>query len=154
MLFSLDALIRYEADAATIPEIVEDRGWPGFRDLEFQVVEKVARFENSALIDCGGGVVVDLDEDGNEIFSERKVEALRRNSLVVYLRRNPAYLAGRIAGDPNRPSLSDEESFLDIMARRGPWYERAAHHVIECGDEPKTALADRVFSWFAQHAVI
>lgn len=152
MLFSLDALIRYETEARTIPEIVDAQGWPAFRDLEFRVVEKVARFPHSALIDCGGGVVVDLDASGNEVFSERKVEALRRNSLVVYLRRDPQYLAGRIAGDPDRPSLSDAESFLEIMARRDPWYERAAHHVIDCGDESKTVLADRVFSWFAKRA--
>ena len=41
MLFSLDALVRYEAGGSTIPEIVERDGWLGFRDREFEVVEKV-----------------------------------------------------------------------------------------------------------------
>ena len=44
MLFSLDALIRYESKAASIPEIVEARGWSGFRELEFEVVKKVSAF--------------------------------------------------------------------------------------------------------------
>ena len=64
MLFSLDALVRYEADGAKIPEIVAREGWPGFRARELAVVEKVAAIEGGALIDAGGGVVVELDRDG------------------------------------------------------------------------------------------
>jgi shikimate kinase len=148
MLFSLDALIRYEAGGQTIPEIVDDRGWEYFRDLEFGVVQKVARFEDSALLDCGGGVVVDLDESGHEVYSERKVEALRRNALVVYLRRDSEYLERRIGIDPNRPALSNEHSFRQIMARRDPWYRKAAHWTVECGDLSKAVLTDRVLAWF------
>ena len=36
-LMSLDDLIVYEADGASIPEIVEERGWTGFRDVEYLV---------------------------------------------------------------------------------------------------------------------
>lgn len=152
VLFSLDALIRYEAEAASIPQIVAERGWSGFRELEFSVVEKVARFPNSALIDCGGGVVVDLDENGEEVFSRRKVEALRRHGLIVYLYRDLDYLVRRTAGDENRPSLSDQSSFREIMARRDPWYREAADFVLECGDRGKEALVEDVLRWFVAHA--
>ena len=152
MLFSLDALIRYEAGAAAIQEIVAQRGWAGFRELEFEVVEKVSRFRDSALIDCGGGVVVDLDDDGNEILSRRKIDALRRHGHVVYLHRDPEYLSARVAGDPNRPTLSDQESFLDIMARRDPWYREAADLVLECGTTNKQDLATAILRWFLPRA--
>lgn len=152
MLFSLDALVRYEAGAASIPEIVNERGWDGFRELEFDVVEKVARFQSGALIDCGGGVVVDVDETGREIFSERKVEALRRHGRVIYLRRDPHYLAGRVANDPNRPALSDQQSFLEIMARREPWYLRAAHRTVECGTRSKEQITNDILHWFLGEA--
>ncbi|MEE3328495.1 MAG: shikimate kinase [Myxococcota bacterium] len=148
MLFSLDALIRYESQAASIPEIVEDRGWAGFRDLEFEVVEKVSAFSSGALIDCGGGVVVDLDKKGNEIFSKRKVSALKRHSLVVYLERDPDYLLSRIQDDANRPSLSESESFLEIMARRSPWYEQAADLILDCNEQEKSVLAEEILEWF------
>ena len=148
MLFSLDALIRYESEAASIPEIVEDRGWPGFRELEFEVVKKVSAFPSGALIDCGGGVVVDLDEDGNEVFSKRKVKALKRHSLIVYLERDPEYLLSRIEGDTNRPSLSESESFLEIMERRSPWYEEASDLILDCNDQDKGVLADEILAWF------
>ncbi len=147
-LFSLDALIRYEAGGATIPEIVAERGWPVFRDLEFDVVRKVTAFEAGALVDCGGGVVADLDEGGDEVFSERKVEALRSRCHVVYLQRDPEYLERRVAGDPARPSLSEVESLGEIVARRDPWYRRTAHWTLECGELSKSVLTERVLAWF------
>ena len=147
MLFSLDALIRYEADGANIPEIVAREGWAGFRARELAVVEKVAAIEGGALIDCGGGVVVELDRDGRERYSARKVDALRRHGRVVYLHRSLDYLEDR-SEDENRPTLSSDETFQQIMKRRDPWYRRAADHVVECGERSKSALAREILDWF------
>jgi len=148
ILMPLDALIRYEAGGISIPEIVEREGWAGFRERELQVAQKVGAFHGSILADCGGGIVVDLDASGNECFSERKVAALRRHGLIVYLQRDTDYLLTRIAGDASRPALSEARSFEEIMARRDPWYRRAAHHVLECGRLDKEEIADRVLAWF------
>lgn len=148
MLFSLDALVRYEAGGRTIPEIVEDEGWEGFRTREWEVVKKVAAFEGEALIDTGGGVVVELDEDGNECYAKEKVAALRRHGLVVYLSRPIEELEEKVASDPNRPSLSTSASFRQVMKRREPWYRKAAHRVVDCGDRTKNDLADDILGWF------
>jgi shikimate kinase len=148
MLFSLDALVRYEADGATIPEIVAREGWSGFRARELAVVEKVAAIEGGALIDAGGGVVVELDRDGAESYSTRKVDALKRHGRIVYLHRTIDYLANRVEDDGNRPTLSSDASFRQIMKRRDPWYRRAADHVIECGARGKTDLVDEILDWF------
>jgi shikimate kinase len=150
--FSLDALIRYECGARAIPEIVEARGWRGFREVEWQVVRKASAFAGGALLDCGGGVVVDLDDQEREVYSERKVSALREHGIVFYLHRETSYLLERIAGDSNRPSLSDQQSFEEIMARRDPLYRRAAHHVIECGTSKKRDLAETVLEMFLRDA--
>lgn len=147
-LFPLDELIRYEAGGVSIPEIVAQRGWGGFRDLEFQVVEKVSRFPGGALIDCGGGVVVDLDADGQEVFSQSKVAALRCHGHVIYLQRGVKYLQSRIADDPDRPDLSANSSFAEIMERRDPWYRQAAHEVIICGRRSKDLLAREILKRF------
>jgi len=148
MLFSLDALIRYERGGITIPELVEREGWGGFRELEFEVVKRVSAFPGGALLDCGGGVVVDLDASASEIFSDRKVEALRRSCLIVYLTRDVEYLRRRIEGDSNRPVLSNDEGFTEIMKRRDPWYRAAAHHVIQCDDLSKPEITEAVLHWF------
>ncbi len=146
--FSTDALIRYEAGGQTIPEIVEAHGWRRFRDLEFEVLDKLVKMRSGVLLDCGGGITVDLDEQGDEIFSERKVERLRADSIVVYLKRDHQFLADKIAGDTNRPDLSETKSFLEIMARREPWYVQAAHHVVECGDASKNEIATEILKIF------
>lgn len=151
LLLSTDDLIRYECDARSIPEIVEDRGWRGFREVERRVVDKVAAFEQAALIDCGGGVVIELDAHDQEVFSDAKVSALRRHGVVIYLQRSTDYLLGRIAGDHNRPSLSAQESFIELMTRRDPLYRRAAHHVLEAGELAKPELVERVLSLYRQH---
>jgi shikimate kinase len=147
-LFPLDALVRYEAGGKTIPEIVEERGWSGFRELEFEVVRKVGAFPGGALIDCGGGIVVDLDADGNEIYSERKVASLQEHGLLVYLQRDVDYLIAQIGDDPNRPSLSDNASFREIMQRRDPWYRQAADITIQCGTRSKRALTEEILFQF------
>ena len=76
-LYSLDDMIVEEA-GMSIPDIVDTRGWAWFRDLEYDVCVKAARLAREdasgwTLIDAGGGVVVDLDEHGNETYSQRKV---------------------------------------------------------------------------------
>ena len=148
MLFSLDAMIRYEADGAKIPEIVAREGWAGFRARELAVVDKVSAIEGGALIDCGGGVVVELDRDGRERYSARKVDALRRHGRVVYLHRALDYLEKRADDDENRPTLPGDETFRQVMKRRDPWYRRAADYVVECGDRSKGSLAGEILDWF------
>lgn len=148
MLLSMDALVRYEAGGRTIPEIVEREGWPGFRARELEVVEKVAAFAGGALIDTGGGVVAELGPDGAERYSARKVDALHRHGRVVYLERTPEYLELRAAVGPDRPALSTSETFRQIIERRDPWYRRAAHHVLDCGERPKADLASMILDWF------
>lgn len=148
MLLSLDVLIRYESGAVTIREIVEQHGWREFREREFAALQRAAAFERGALLDCGGGIVVDLDDHDREQFSQRKVDLLRDHCFVVYLRRNAEDLQARIGDDPNRPPLSGEESFLELMARRDPWYEAAAHCVIERGELSKPDLVEAVLGAF------
>lgn len=146
-LFSLDALIRYEAGGLSIAELVAREGWPGFRAREREVVRKVSAIEGGALVDCGGGVVVELDDAGRERFSRANVADLRRHGLLVYLHRPIDYLSERVESDANRPALG-QEGFRELMERRDPWYRKAAHHVIECGRRPKPAIAEEVLAWY------
>ncbi len=149
-LFALDDLIRYEAGGRTVPQIVSAQGWAGFRELEYEVVRKVSAFPAGALVDCGGGIVVDLDDEGREVYSLRKVEALRAHGFIVYLQRDVEYLIDRIREDPERPALSDTASFREIMTRREPWYRQAADAVLECGTRSKKDLTREILDRFAR----
>lgn len=82
--------------------------------------------------------MVDVVEQGREVYSERKAAALRRSALVVYIKRRPEYLQRRVdkraaasvsGSDSNRPALG--EPLAQTMARREAWYERCAHVVVD-----------------------
>ena len=127
-VFPLDELIVYEENGKSIPEIVEDHDWHYFRDVEYKVAEKVSKLDD-AIIDCGGGIIIDLDENGNEYFSERKINALKKTGYIIWLTDDLEYLAKKIQDDPNRPDLSKTKSFMEIMERREPFYRKAADYI-------------------------
>lgn len=157
-LLSLDALIRYESSGQTVAQIVQAGGWAHFRNLEHTAILKATALPEWALIDAGGGAVVDLAPDGSEVLSDRKVSALRANAMVVYVKRDVRYLLSRLAKkaaasasgiDAGRPTLSASESFEAVMTRRSPMYEAVAHLVVDgCNKDgdprPKETLAAEI----------
>jgi len=120
---SLDTEIERRA-GCPIPEIVESRGWPGFRDLEEEVVRECAARDGQVL-DCGGGV----------IEREANFAVLRGAGTVVWLRAGTDTIVARIAGDTRRPSLTGTKSFTDevaeVLERRTPLYKRISHLTID-----------------------
>ncbi|MBF0296232.1 MAG: shikimate kinase [Magnetococcales bacterium] len=141
-VLSTDLLLSYENDGLPIPQLLAwlRHDWLRFRELEYQVVAKCARMDD-IIIDTGGGVVVDLDPDGNECLSQRKVSALRHNGLVVRLTGNLERLAQKNALDANRPALSATLSEETVMRRRDPFYQSAAHFTLATDGMKKTAIA-------------
>jgi shikimate kinase len=132
-MYAMDDLIVYEACGQSIPDLVRDRGWHHFRDLEMLVAAKLGSFQG-IVIDCGGGVICDQDERDVQSYSDRKVTALKRNSIVVWLDCSSATQLERIGGDPNRVPLtrgkSAREEMEEVMKLRRPWYRKAADYVI------------------------
>ena len=95
---SLDAELQRQA-GKSIPEVVQEVGWPGFRDLEEQIVATFAS-QDGQVLDCGGGV----------IEREANFERLRAAGPVVWLKASTATIVGRIQGDTQRPSLTGAKS--------------------------------------------
>ena len=120
---SLDEELQRKAGKG-IPEVVQERGWPGFRDLEEEVVRAFAA-QDGQVIDCGGGV----------IEREANFDTLRAAGPVVWLKASPQTIVNRIAGDDQRPSLTGTKSFTDeiveVLQRRTPLYQRIAHHTVD-----------------------
>ena len=135
VVVSLDAEL-VEAARKSIPEIVSERGWPGFRDLEEEVVRTFAACDGQVL-DCGGGVV---ERENNH-------ETLRRCGWVVWLTATVETIARRIADDDQRPSLTGR-SFTDevaeVLERRTPLYRQLAHHEVATDDRDLDAIASEI----------
>lgn len=119
----LDAEIERRA-GTSIPQIVDKVGWPGFRDLEEEVVRSFAA-RDGLVLDCGGGVI---ERDAN--FS-----VLRRAGPVIWLKASVATIVQRIQDDSQRPSLTGKQSFTeevaDVLERRTQRYRQIAHHEVD-----------------------
>jgi shikimate kinase len=141
-VMSTDVLVEYET-GMPIPEFVDRHGWPSFREQEFEVLRKLSSLDN-LIIDAGGGVVVDLDANGHEVYSERKVGLLRANGTVVFLRGDVARLAAKVEGDPGRPALDTRRSAEDLMHARLPHYVRAADWIIDVEGRSRAEIAEEI----------
>ena len=102
-LFSLDSIIE-EAVGIPIPEIVSLWGWTRFREIESKIVEQVVGEARDAVIDCGGGVVM----------NDRNVKKLKENGKAVLLTAEFGTLLSRLSRDRNsRPRLKEGVSWED-----------------------------------------
>jgi shikimate kinase len=108
----------------SIPRIVDEVGWPGFRDLEEEIVRTFAA-QDGLVLDCGGGVI---ERDAN-------FAVLRQAGPVIWLNASVATIVQRIQGDSQRPSLTGKKSFTEevaeVLERRAPRYRQIAHHEVD-----------------------
>jgi shikimate kinase len=151
-VLSSDLLIQYDHAGKSIPDIIEECNgdWRQFRDMEHRIIQKITALDNN-IVDCGGGVIIDIDEDGHEIFSERKVNLLRANGRIVWLKGDIPRLAAKVKGDATRPSLSQTKSAEEIMYRRLPFYEKAADIIIDIEGKSKKDLVEEVHTHIAKY---
>lgn len=147
-VLSTDVLLEYDLQQS-IPRIVGDRGWAGFRDAEFDVLGKIATMDG-IIVDCGGGIVVDLDADGTEVFSARKVDRLRSIGPIVWLKGDIRRLASKKKHGEKRPSLDDTKSAEQIMRHRLPFYEEAADLVLDIEGKERPELVEEILEHFPQ----
>ena len=139
---STDELTAYETGMG-IPEMVAAHGWPYFRDLEFRVLEKLSKCDGF-IVDCGGGIMVDLNPEGCEILSERKVAILRSLGPIVWLRGDISRLAQKAARSSGRPTLDPSRSAVELMERRLPWYEDLADFTIDIETKSRQAITETI----------
>jgi len=145
-VLSTDQLIQYDNDGKTIPEIIEENqgDWRIFRHMEYKVVKKVARLDGN-IIDCGGGVTVDIDEQDNEVFSDKKVQLLKNTGPIIWLKGDIARLAAKVKNDQARPTLDNIRSAEEVMRRRLPFYEQAADIIVDIEGKKRTQLVEEIF---------
>lgn len=150
-VLSTDVLIEYDNEGRLIPDIVAANGgdWSEFRELEYQVVRKVARMDG-VIVDCGGGVIVDVDKAGQEIFSERKVELLRSCGPIVWLKGDIARLAAKKKHGEKRPTLDAARSAEQIMRDRLPFYERAADLTLDIEGKERPELVEEIIQSYPE----
>ncbi len=132
----MDAQI-VEAAGMPIPQIVEQSGWTGFRDLESRLARELSE-KDGLVIDTGGGV----------IERRENVEALGKTGCVFWLKASVETIVDRIQDDTQRPALIEGKTFTEevaeVLEKRMPKYRDAAQYEIDTDDSPPEQVADRV----------
>ncbi len=113
-LYDVDAGIA-EAAGISIPEIFALEGEDGFRARERDYLMGLFQ-EPSAVISCGGGIIVD----------ERSRELVRKLGTVVYLHVEAAEAISRISHPETRPLLNAQHSPEELLKARLPLYRASA----------------------------
>lgn len=130
----------------TIAEYVRQNGWPAFRKKERELLARLAGRKN-VVIATGGGAVLHRDE----------WLALRKNSLVVWLRADAETIRRRLRRDlataGQRPSLtgipSDDEVDA-LLKERDPLYRAGSDLSLDTAvlgiDEIVAAIVRKIVS--------
>src|SRR5664280_1125274 len=122
-----------------IDEIFESMGEEGFRDLEFEVLERVCGHAD-AVVACGGGIVTE----------ERSVERLRATGDVVYLMVTADEALARVSSELHgRPLLSGPSpaGAAALLGLRERLYEAVADFSIDTVDKTPDEVAKRIMEW-------
>jgi len=130
-----DAVIEQRI-GGTIADFFAREGEAAFRAVEHEVLSALTR-ERAGVMATGGGIVL----------SQANREALRRHSIVVYLKATPRDLVRRVRSDGRRPLLQGHDPLArlrQLYAQRDPLYRETAHFVIETGRPSVTALVNIV----------
>lgn len=148
-LVSTDMLAIYETGGISIPEFISQNNgnWKVFRDLEFTILNRLQSAKN-LIIDCGGGIVFDLDDSGKEILSERKVSLLKKIGKVIRLDADISFLVRKVEGDSNRPTLSHTESYENILRRRTIDYNKVADISISVDMKNPEEIVRKIIMFF------
>ena len=135
---SMDAEIVKKA-GMSIPEFVEQNGWPKFRDLETEVARELAERDN-IIVDCGGGI----------IERPENIPALRTNGIIFWLQASADVIVSRIAAGTERPALTKSKTFTEevaeVLDRRTPLYSEAAQHTVNTDDMTPEQVADSIMA--------
>jgi shikimate kinase len=139
----LDHLIEQKV-GKTIPEIFQQDGEIGFRELEIEAAKEVADKKN-VVIACGGGIVL------NKI----NIDRLRKECIIVYLTASSGIVLERTSNDKNgRPLLvvSDRASQIkELLKFRQPFYERAADIKIDTTKLNIDSVAEKIIKKLREH---
>jgi shikimate kinase len=123
----------------SIPEFVEQNGWPKFRDVETEVTRELAERDN-IIVDCGGGI----------IERSENIPALSTNGAIFLLQASVDVIVSRIADGNERPALTEGKTFTEevaeVLDRRIPLYSEAAQHTIYTDDMTPEQVADSILA--------
>jgi shikimate kinase len=144
-IVSTDMIATYELGGISISSYVNSStgSWSKFRELEYSILQKLTNAKG-IILDCGGGILFDLDSNGNEIYSERKVSILKSIGKIIWLNRDKEYLLNKVKDDFTRPTLSVVENYSSTLDRRLHFYKQTADYSFQIDNMDSEDIAEMI----------
>jgi shikimate kinase len=124
----------------TVREIFETDGEAAYRPLETEALLDALASPVPAVIAAAGGVVL----------SPTNRQALKEHAgLVVWLRADPAVLAGRVGRHDHRPLLDNDDpagTLVRLAAERTPLYAEVADVIVDEDTKTPDQIADEILA--------
>ncbi|SZF05533.1 unnamed protein product [Blumeria hordei] len=105
---------------STIPQIIKEKGWEGFRKAELALLEQVMSEKPVGYIfACGGGIV--------EIPRARELltDYHKSGGIVIFVHRDTAKIMEFLQTDQTRPSYIEDT--MNVYLRRKPWFQECSN---------------------------
>lgn len=134
-LVEMDETIEAEA-GMSINEIFETYGEEHFRDLESQLVARIAE-KGGAVVSCGGGA----------ILRPQNIEMMKKNGKIIYFSATPETIYKRVRHSTHRPLLNGNmnvEYIASLMEKRLPHYLSAADITVVVDGKEKQEVLDEL----------
>jgi len=110
----------------TVAQIVQEKGWQYFRDLEYKIVKKIVRAEHCSVRTL-------IATGGRTLIYQRNYKLLK-NNYIILLTTDVQTIIKRIRNDKNRPSLTGvdfRKELENIWQQRKQKYFNIADKVIK-----------------------
>ena len=107
-------------EGITIPDIIKQRGWQGFRDAELNLLQRTMKERSTGFVfACGGGVV--------EIPEARKLltDYHKSKGNVLLVMRDISQVMDFLSIDQTRPAYV--EDMMGVWLRRKPWFQECSN---------------------------
>lgn len=126
-----------EQENKKIRDIVIDKGWDYFRDLEKKASKELCQYSNY-VIASGGGIVLDTNN----------IQCFKPNSNIILINANPRVLSNRIRKDKNRLGLTNQPTLLgelsEVWRQREDMYYSACDFIVNSGRLNSKKVAEQI----------
>ena len=137
-LIDTDKLIEKE-QGLSVATIFKERGEMAFRQMEKELLYRLAKEEKPLLISTGGGLPV-YEDNGT---------LLKQMGLVIWLDVNKTTILKRLKNDTTRPLLHGdnvEERVEALLAKREDYYRKAADVILDVNHASIKQLEESICS--------
>lgn len=140
-----DDIIEKE-EGITITQIFKKFGEKHFRELEKEVVKKVAQRKDQ-VISTGGGVVLDRENISN----------LKKNGVIIYLWASPEVIRERMKKETHRPLLEGvnrEKRIEELLDYRKPFYKKSADYIVDTSHLTVEKIVEKILKYLRFEQII